>query len=137
MEHSNTTAKLTQSLERVQQWFQALDWKDWLRQISPDTEEPRPTPPPSQRNSDADSEPQTLRSMSGPSSEDLARLERGSIPSLIDETELQPADDLVQATAREEEHPMEIGDEVDGSPSQIGDELARRMLRSATGEDAR
>ncbi len=136
MERMTPSQKVTQSLERVQQWLHTLDWKDWLRQILPDGDrDENSSPPPSQRNGEPDGERRSMRSLSGPTDEELARLERGSLPSILEVAD--EVGELTQATAREEEHPVPTEHELDGSRSAIGQELAQRMLREATGDEGR
>ncbi len=144
MKQMTTTQKIAQSFGQVQEWLHALDWKDWLRQIIPENGRSGSTPPsegppsegpPSERPSSFEAELPTLRSDPGPTNEDLEKLERGQIPSLFDLEERQTLDELTLATAREEERPFDDDDGIGASPSAIGDELARRMLLSATGND--
>lgn len=124
---------MARSLERVKSWLHTSDLKRWIRQVWPENEPEEKT---ARAFSDRSVRTGSLGSQAGPTDEELARIERGSIPTLLDFEDPGSSRDFVQATAQEEQHPIEAPHDVSAAPSTIGKELAERMLRSATANDS-
>ena len=131
---------INQQVNRMQEWLSSSELKQWFRRLRPDvaressseSEAPRETLP----STSEWEEPRTLRSGSGPTQAELEKLENGRPSShsivFLNDSEL---DDIFEPTVHEETRINYEDPSVSAAPSTIGDELAARMLRSATGND--
>lgn len=140
---------IRRTAESIDRWWQTSGWKQWFQQLVP----PDPVPPQKSAPDPASSEAKapfrsempsqsyvrdgyraSLGSDTGPTSEDLERLERGSIPSLIDAPELNSgfAFDL---SVQEEEARQAADEDLVVVETDIGHEMAQRMLHNATADE--
>lgn len=140
MEHSKPSEVINQQMNRIQAWLNSSDLKHWFRRLWPDTASEGSSGPVAPRETLSSmsewEEPRTLRSGSGPTQAELERLENGRPSShsivFLNDSDL---DDIFEPTVQEEARINYEDPSVSAAPSTIGDELAARMLRSATGND--
>lgn len=136
-------SRAANSLEMLQRWWQTRDWKQWFQQLVPPErnqdsapfESDGPSRPAAKSQSRIRDEFRaSLASETGPTNEELDRLERGSVPSLIDVPEFVGGASfdlsVQEEAARSEEEEDLVVVETD-----IGHEMAVRMLHNATADD--
>lgn len=165
MEHTKPTEIVAEQMHRVQEWLGAHDWKSWFRRLRPGApdeavdsshfaksetlaneahgNEPRTRfiDREQRRNQELSRSSELSHSSeqnrsAGPTHLELERLEndRISLHSLVflDDSDLE---EIFEPTVHEETRFRYEDESVSASRETIGDELAKRMLRSATGND--
>lgn len=140
MEHSKPSQVINQQVSRVQEWLNSTDLKRWFRRLWPGASNERISAPATPRQTFPSlsewEEPRTLRSGFGPTEAELERLENGR-PSSHSLVFLNDSDlsDIFEPTVQEETRINYEDPSISAAPGSIGDELAERMLRSATASD--
>lgn len=130
-----------ESVGRVQRWWETSDLKQRIQQLLPLERHPEAdSSEPAAPSSSVIASPNPIReyhrpslsSQTGPTSEDLERIERGSIPSLIDDPELASGASSFSSVEEEEMLRATGDDELVVVETDIGHEMATRMLHNAT-----